>query len=84
MKKQLLLISFTLFLASFSLNGTENKIKSSTQETKVTICTGNSATKYHKTNKCRGLNACKGEKKTVTMKEAEKWGRTKCKICYKQ
>ncbi len=51
-------------------------------ETKVAICTGSSATRYHVSARCRGLNSCKGEIITVTIKEAQKLNKTPCKVCH--
>ena len=48
----------------------------------VYICTGHSATKYHKVQNCRGLNSCSGEVKAVTEATAKNNGREKCLICY--
>lgn len=50
----------------------------------VYICTGSSSKKYHKTAKCRGLDACKKTIKKISISEAEEKGRTPCKKCYKQ
>ena len=50
----------------------------------VYICTGSSSKKYHKTAKCRGLEACKKTIKKISISEAEEKGRTPCKKCYKQ
>lgn len=48
----------------------------------VYICTGPQSKKYHKTEKCRGLNKCSGTIKKITLEEAKKINRTPCKICY--
>ena len=52
------------------------------QADNVYICTGHSATKYHKVTNCRGLNSCSGEVKAVTEATAKNNGREKCLICY--
>ena len=52
------------------------------QADNVYICTGRSATKYHKVKNCRGLNSCSGEVKAVTETSAKDNGREKCLICY--
>lgn len=52
-------------------------------ETYVYICTGPKATKYHRTDKCRGLEKCSKNVIKVTQAYAEEMGRSKCKICYK-
>lgn len=49
---------------------------------KVYICPGNSATVYHKYKDCKGLNRCRSKLKAVTIDEAERMGRRKCRICY--
>ena len=46
-------------------------------ETKVYICTGKYAKKYHYDEDCRGLSNCKGDVKEVELKEAKKY-RTLC------
>lgn len=48
----------------------------------VYICTGPKAKVYHSTSKCRGLNRCSGDIKSISLKEAKK-SRRACKICYK-
>lgn len=49
---------------------------------KVYICTGNSATVYHKYKDCKGLNRCRSKVKAVTTDEAKRMGRRECRICY--
>lgn len=63
-----LLLATTLFTAS--------------SDSYVYICTGPAAKKYHKTDKCKGLNRCSGEIKKITLAEAKDKSRTPCKICY--
>lgn len=53
-----------------------------TEAQTVYICTGKSATTYHKTNKCRGLSRCSGDIKQVTIDKAKSMNRRACKICY--
>lgn len=48
----------------------------------VYICTGPSATTYHKTDECKGLNKCSREIKMVSIDKAKKMGRRPCKFCY--
>lgn len=48
----------------------------------VYICTGPSATTYHKTDECKGLNRCSREIKMVSIDKAKKMGRRPCKFCY--
>jgi len=57
-------------------------INISAGESYVYICTGPQSKKYHKTEKCRGLNKCSGTIKKITLEEAKKINRTPCKICY--
>ena len=49
---------------------------------KVYICTGKSATVYHKYKDCKGLNRCRSKIKAVTTYEAKRMGRRECRICY--
>ena len=50
-------------------------------EEKVYICTGSSSKRYHSKKNCRGLSNCGGTIKEITVEQAEKQGRTPCKIC---
>lgn len=68
--KKLLFLLFLLPALSFSDSNT------------VYICTGKYAKAYHKSTDCRGMKACKGETKTVTLEQAQKMGRTPCGYCY--
>ena len=54
------------------------------EEKKVYICTGSSSKRYHSRKDCRGLSNCGGTIKEITMEQAEKQGRTPCKICCPQ
>ena len=56
--------------------------KATTGETYVYICTGSSSTRYHARSNCRGLGGCKATISKVTLQDAEKKGRTPCKICF--
>lgn len=83
MKKQLLSLFLTLSIGamSFTLPGS-TEVMSPQPNDVVYICTGSSATKYHRTADCRGLNNCKGSIVKVTRSDAEnKYHRTPCKIC---
>lgn len=51
-------------------------------EATVYICVSKTAKRYHCDRDCRGLNNCTHEIKIVTVKEAEKRGLTRCKLCY--
>lgn len=55
---------------------------SCTASDKVYICTSSSATKYHNSDKCWGLNRCKSKIEKVSIDDAEEMGYTPCKICY--
>ena len=48
----------------------------------VWVSTGSSATKYHKTKECPGLNNTTATIKKVTESEAKNMGRTKCARCW--
>ncbi len=52
-------------------------------EPQVYICSGGSAKRYHKTDKCRGLGSCSKEIKKVDKYVAEGKDLTPCKLCYK-
>ncbi|CAD7813972.1 hypothetical protein CHRY9390_02737 [Chryseobacterium aquaeductus] len=67
--KNLLLISFTLFL---NLNEIA-KAKSD-----VYLCDSNGGKKYHYTKNCRGLSNCKHEIIKVSLKKAQTLGKTLC------
>ncbi len=47
-------------------------------ETDVFICGKQGAKKYHYTESCRGLNACKHEVVKVTKSKAKSYGLTLC------
>ena len=73
MKKLLLLSLLGLPLLSMKVDAPSDT---------VYICTGPKAKVYHSTSKCRGLNRCSGDIKSISLKEAKK-SRRACKICYK-
>ncbi len=56
---------------------------SANNQTIVYVCSGGNSAKYHKTNTCRGLSSCKGTKKSMTLAEAKKTKKNKCKLCFK-
>ena len=59
-----------LTLTSFSNN--KNHIDTGySQESTVLICTGKYAKRYHNSF-CRGMNACKGEQKKISLSDAKK------------
>lgn len=83
MKKRLLLIGATiatLALSSFTIY--ESVKAEDNQDNVVYVCTGNKSKRYHKTDKCKGLSACSGSIKKVSVNEAKRMNRTPCKICY--
>lgn len=71
--QNLLSIIFLALLMSIISCGRDNN--------KVLICDSPGARRYHK-NECSGLNNCTHDIKKVTIKQAEKEGKTPCKICY--
>lgn len=77
MKKIITIIALagTLMLPAAS------SISQKSNTTYVYICTGSYAKTYHSTSACRGLNACKGSVKKVSLDAAKKQGRSACKIC---
>jgi hypothetical protein len=80
--KRLLLITTMLICASLSADVPCDVSVSA--EKKVYICTGSSSKRYHEKKNCRGLSNCGGTIKELTIEQAEKQGRTPCKICCKQ
>lgn len=66
------LLAAMLFMASFT---------NTSQQNQVYICTGPDAYRYHKTDRCRGLNRCTGDIKKVSVSYAQSVGFTACKIC---
>lgn len=51
-------------------------------EPTVYVCTGPTASTYHKTNRCSGLNRCSGDIIPVSLSKAKQMGRRPCKKCY--
>lgn len=79
---RILLLSLLLFsLSGEGISGLK-KENTAEPETTVLMCTGEHAKRYHK-KKCRGLNACKGDIKEVSLTKAKELKLTPCKICYK-
>lgn len=68
MKKIALILSVFFLVASFTV-----------KDTYVYICKGKSSKKYHLVKNCRGLKPCTHKIDKVTLKSAEKIGRTLCK-----
>ncbi len=79
MLKKTLLIVLLLPLLSFQ-NSTESI---SETQGKVYICTGKYAKAYHNRTTCKGMKACKGEIKIITLKRAKELNRHPCGYCYK-
>lgn len=57
-----------------------NKASNESKAT-VLICTGKYSKRYHN-SQCRGMKACKGEQKKVSLSDAKKIGLTPCGYCY--
>lgn len=81
MKKILLLLASAALLTGCGSAVAQSNDKETNEKT-VYICTGRSSTRYHATKKCRGLCNCGGTIREVTIEQAERMGRTPCKICY--
>lgn len=96
MKKYILLLSISLFFVSFTysdnkkeevnINEASSIVKHITlsdkanTETTVLICTGKYSKRYHN-SMCKGMKACKGERKRVSLSDAKKMGLTACGYC---
>ena len=52
------------------------------KNTKVYICNGPYAKKYHKTSDCKGLYNCSASIDKVSLEEAKNKGKTSCDYCY--
>jgi hypothetical protein len=68
MKKILLILSVLFLVTSFTI-----------KDTYVYICNGKGNKKYHLVKNCRGLKPCTHKIDKITLKSAEKIGRTLCK-----
>ena len=85
MKKVLLLLATAAIVCggfTACSNAQANKTTGDNEAKVVYICTGGSATRYHASKNCKGLSNCGGAIREVTIEQAEKMGRTPCKICY--
>lgn len=69
-KNYSILLTIVFTLVGFQIKTTQ----------KVFICKSTSSKRYHYKKTCRGLNRCKAEIKETTLKKAEKFGRTLCKL----
>lgn len=76
--KTLSILFFACLFCSCTNKNTKAKIKTNS----VYICTGPKATKYHKTDKCRGLNRCSGSIEQLLISNAKAKGYSPCKTCY--
>lgn len=82
--KKFLYVAVTLVMLMLpSLGGHAIGTECDVRERTVYICDSSSAERYHKTKDCRGLRNCRHGIKEITLAEAERLGRTPCKICYK-
>ncbi len=82
---------FLITLLSLSFTGVPTTLQQdlehvhlATSESKVYVCGGNYATKFHSHDKCRGLNNCKGgvyymDSQAAAVKSGYKY----CSICWK-
>lgn len=98
MKKYILLLSISLFFVSFTYSdnkkeevnvneasfivGYSTLSDKANTETTVLICTGKYSKRYHN-SMCKGMKACKGERKRVSLSDAKKMGLTACGYCFK-
>jgi hypothetical protein len=96
--KTLSIILLSLFLISFVFGDNkkgdkhENEVctacvysnlsEKENAEATVIICTGKYSKRYHN-SMCKGMKACKGERKKVSLEEAKRMGLTPCRYCYK-
>ena len=60
----------------------ERMVVKSIPEENVYYCSGAYARRYHRYRNCRGLCSCNGVIKELPRREAERLGRTPCKVCY--
>lgn len=84
MKKIIVLLAVAIMCGGITAcsNANTKEVTKESEENVVYICTGGSSTRYHATKSCRGLCNCGGTIREVTIEQAEKMGRTPCKICY--
>ena len=85
--KHIITLSLGLLLGQFfyAQPFVATKTASTASERYVYVCTGGNSSRYHKTDRCRGLQNCQATVKKVTLDYAEnKLKRTPCKICYKK
>lgn len=84
MNKQFIKSTFVALMLSTTLCGVSAPAKKAVKETTqvVYICTGPSATTYHSSSSCSGLNRCSREVVSVDINKAKSMGRRACKKCY--
>lgn len=51
------------------------------EKEKVWICLGTSSHAFHASYNCKGIKACRGEKKQISAGKAYSMGRTPCHYC---
>ena len=86
-KFRLAVASFLLAVPTLVAFSTSSKQKANSNnnvngEPTVYVCTGSTASTYHKSNRCSGLNRCSGEIVPVSLSKAKQMGRRPCKKCY--
>lgn len=67
----------------FGLNSSIFASQMMTGGDKVYVCSSKTSTTYHKTQDCGGLKKCKAKVNEEDKAQAEKEGRTACKVCFK-
>lgn len=84
MNNQFIKSVFIAFMLSTTLCDISAPAKKAVKETTqiVYVCTGPTASTYHKSNRCSGLNRCSGEIVPVSLSKAKQMGRRPCKKCY--
>lgn len=72
-----------LFIMVACTNNKDSRLYNSreTDIDDVWICLGTSSHTFHSSYKCKGIKACKGEKKQISLEEAFSMGRTPCHFC---
>ena len=81
----IIFILFSFGLTAYYCSANHDKIIASQDANivqEVYICTGKTATTYHKTSSCKGLSRCGGIVEKMNVDDAKKKGRRACKICY--
>jgi len=76
-------IVFALMIILSLIACRESESKTNADAQLVYVCISNTSYRYH-SFKCWGLEKCTHEIRRMTIAEAEKMGKTPCKICYGQ